>query len=403
MEFHGASIMKSLPVPPSEYAGRVRKCAEMAKEAGLDALTVFSHSPDRPGHVRYLSNYYSPLSFNASSLPGHPLRMGLADSCVLVPVDGEPVLLKADVPYAELAIATSDVRSYGEDLVGMVSQVIKEKNLDRKRIGIAGEDVISAFLLRMIKEKLPSVQFSYADPIIETLRQVKSKNEIELMRHTGQLADKALKAAIEAVRPGVRERDVAAVAAAAILREGGERVLFNDVQSGPNSELVIAWPMAGERIIHEDDVVMIDLGGQDENGYFFDVARTTVAGNPSKARKDLVRLGREATNFVAEIAKPGLSGIDWLQRTNDFVNKRIETGQYDIPHPPPIMFIGHSMGLDMESLFFASGAEMTLKEGQVLSIEPWILASKLGAARFEDLMLVTNSGGELLTKYKYPL
>ena len=363
---------------------------------------VFSHSPDRPGHVRYLSNYYAACSFNASSLPGQPLRRGMADSCVFIPVDDEPVLIKAEVPY-DSEIAIKDTRDYPEDIVDMVGKVVREKRLDMATIGVAGEDIIAAFLMRLIREALPKAKFEYADQIIEGLRQIKSVNEIELMRRTAELSDKVLKAAVGAVQPGARERDIGAVAAATMLREGAERVLFNDVQSGPNSELVIAWPMAGDRVIHEDDVVMIDLGAQDDNGYFFDVARTTIAGKASKPKRDLLRLGREATDYVARIGGSGLSGIEWMQKTNDFVKERMKTGQYSMSQPDPIMFIGHGMGLDMESLWYVPGADMELKEGMVLSIEPWIHVQGLGASRFEDLMLVTKKGGELLNKYTYDI
>lgn len=321
---------------------------------------------------------------------------------MFIPVGGEPVLIKAEVPY-DSEIAIKDTRDYPEDIVDMVGKVVREKDLDSARIGIAGEDIIAAFLMRLIRDALPKVKFEYADHIIEGLRQIKSANEIELMRKTAELSDKALKAAVDAVKPGVKERDIGAVAAATMLREGAERVLFNDVQSGPNSESVIAWPMAGDRVIQEDDVVMIDLGGQDDNGYFFDVARTTIAGKASKPRRDLVRLGREATDYVAKIGRSGLRGIEWMQKTNDFVKERMKTGQYNMSQPDPVMFIGHGMGLDMESLWYVPGADMELKEGMVISIEPWIHVQKLGASRFEELMLVTKKGGELLNKYRYEI
>jgi len=405
--------MKKLPVPSSEYKDRIERCQKLAKAAGLDALVVFSHSPDRPGHVRYLSNYYAPLAYNSSSLPDQPIRRGMADTCVLVPVNDEPVLVKAGRPPTDYEVAIKDIREFrvyvrGEnitsnDLTEMVANVVHEKHLENAKIGIAGEDVISAYLMRLIKENLPDVRFAYADYIIEGLRHIKSENEIELMRKTGELADKALKAAVEAVRPGVKERDVAAVAVATMLSEGAERVLFNDVQSGPNSEKMGTWPMAGDRRIQEDDIVMIDLGAQDENGYWLDVARTIVAGKASKPKKDLVKLGREATDFATRIAMPGLDGIQWLQRTNNFVAERIDTKEYAIRRPNPVSFVGHSIGLDMEALWFVPGAQMELKENMVISIEPWIHVPGVGASRFEDLMVVTRKGGELLTQYRYDI
>jgi Xaa-Pro aminopeptidase len=131
--------------------------------------------------------------------------------------------------------------------------------------------------------------------------------------------------------------------------------------------------------------------------------RTTVAGKPSKAKQDLLRLGRETTDFVAEIGRAGLGGVEWMKRTNEFLKERMKTNQYSIAHPDPVMFIGHGMGLDMEALWYVPGADMKLQEGMVLSIEPWIRVAGLGASRFEDLMLVAENRGELLNKYRFAI
>jgi Xaa-Pro aminopeptidase len=161
--------------------------------------------------------------------------------------------------------------------------------------------------------------------------------------------------------------------------------------------------MAGDRVIQEDDIVMIDLGAQDENGYWLDVARTVVAGKASKPKRDLVRLGREVTDYATQIAIPGMNGIQWLERTNYFVEQRMKTGEYSMARPEPVSFNGHSIGLDMEALWFQVGAQTELKENLVISIEPWIHVQGLGASRFEDFMLVTPKGGELLNSYRYDI
>ena len=396
--------MKELPVPLEEYRERIEKCRERTKQANLDALLVFSHSPDFPGNVRYLTNYYAPCSYNASALPSDKsIRKGMADSCVLIPIGQEPILMKIGVPYTGTKIAISQIRDAENDLTELIVDVLRESGLDRANIGIGGEDVICAYLMRLIKEKLPKINFNYADDIIQEIRFIKSRNEIELMKKTSELADKSLRAGIEAIKPGVRELDIAGEIASTMLKEGAERVLFNDVQSGSRAEEVIAWPMASNRTIKDGDPVMIDIGAQDENGYFFDVARSIVAGKASKNKREIVKLARETTDFASHIAKDGIRNQEWLNRTNDFVKNQVSSGKYTIPFPQPIMFMAHSMGLDMESLWLDASSDAELKEGMVFSVEPWILVPGIGAARFEETVAITRNGGEILTKYRYDL
>jgi Xaa-Pro aminopeptidase len=161
--------------------------------------------------------------------------------------------------------------------------------------------------------------------------------------------------------------------------------------------------MASNRIIQNGDLVMIDIGGQDENGYFFDVARTIVAGEGTQHKKEIVKLARDTTDYASRIAKSGIRNQEWLNQTGEFVKNQIHSGKYTIPLPEPIMFMAHSMGLDMESLWLDASSNTELKEGMVFSVEPWIHVPGLGAARFEDTVVVTKKGGEVLNKYRYTL
>jgi Xaa-Pro dipeptidase len=139
----------------------------------------------------------------------------------------------------------------------------------------------------------------------------------------------------------------------------------------------------------------------DENGYFADVARTIVVGESSKAKHDLVRLCRETTDFIARTAVPGKRGKEWLQETREFVKQRIATGNYDMSNPEPIMFLGHSIGLDMNSYYFGPDADMELKENMSLALEAWLYVPQIGAVRFEELIIIKNEGAQFLTKYRY--
>jgi Xaa-Pro aminopeptidase len=395
--------MKKLNVPLSEFKERIEKCQEKAKKAGLDALLVWSHSPDRTGNVKYLSNYAASILYNPSSLLSQPPRRGTSDTCVLVPVEGEPILIKMATPvYPDhmfpplVEIAVKKVKEFDRDITDAVAEAVRENHLENKRIGVAGEDAISTFLMRLIKEKLPKVKFDYADEILAEMRITMSKNEVELVKKTGEMADKTMKKAVEAVKPGVSQRDIQSLIASTLTNEGAEKILFIDCSPGLPTEY---WKVPN-KTIQDDEIVQIDFGFEDENGYFADVSRTIVAGKASEKKREIVRLGRETVDYVASIAVPGIKGQEWLKKTRQFVEKRIKSGDYHIPAPWPVMYLGNALGLDMQPMFFDSEANMEVKEGMFLSIEIWLYVPGLGASRFEELVLVTKKGGEFLTKYR---
>ena len=396
--------MRKLAVPLSEYENRIDRCKEKAIERGYDALLVYSHTPDKPGNVRYLTNYCSPVSLHNSNLPDQPVRRTTPDTCLVLPVEGEPVLIKMPltippdgfVTTLPIEIATKDVREYERDITETIAQVVKEKHLEKKKIGFAGEDVISAHLMRIIKEKLPEVKFGYADDILYKMRIIKSENEIVLMRKTGAMADKFLKIVSESIRPGVKMKDIFGLTAEIIMKNGAERLNFIDVCAGQ----VMQW-YYGKKVFENGDLIMVDFGFVDPNGYFADVARSFTIGEADTKTKDLVRLCKDTNDFIAEQAIPGIRGQEWLEKTRTFVKNSIKNGKYGLPLPEPVMFLAHSLGLDGNSYFFDSEADMELKENMSLAIENFTYIPGFNAARFENMAIVTKKGAEFLTKYRY--
>jgi Xaa-Pro aminopeptidase len=216
------------------------------------------------------------------------------------------------------------------------------------------------------------------------------------MRKTGAMADKFLKIVLESIKPGVKMEDVFGLTAKVIMKNGAERLNFIDVCAG----YVQNW-YNGKKVFEKGDLVMVDFGFVDPNGYFADVARTFSLEGADTRTKDLIRLCNDTNNFIAEQAIPGIRGQEWLEKTRAFVKNGIKNGKYNLPMPDPVMFLAHSLGLDGNSYFFDSEANMEVKENMSLAIENFTHIPGLNAARFENLAIVTKNGAEFLTKYRY--
>jgi Xaa-Pro aminopeptidase len=157
--------------------------------------------------------------------------------------------------------------------------------------------------------------------------------------------------------------------------------------------------------------ITIDLWPRDEqSGCWADMTRTFVAGTVTDEVAALRDVVREALEAARAAARPGVTGqalyeaaADIVERAGHPTQRTREPGQ-TLRHGF-YFSLGHGVGLEVHeppSLGLA-GTE-TLVAGDVIAIEPGIEGIEgIGGVRFEDLLLITESGCETLTRYPYDL
>ncbi len=387
----------TLPVPISEYHNRVEKCRESARREGLDAVIAVSRSPDRTGHVRYLSNYYNPVSYN----PSTNVSLGLGYTVVLIPIENDPVLIVGFPPNESgQEVATTDVRVYPFmfDFAKSIREVVESKGLKKSTIGVAGLDVISGQIYLEMVHMMPNVTFKNANTIIEDQRMIKSANEIRLVLAAAKTADNAIECAMNNCKQGRRESELAGSVAKFLLGSGAERVLWIDVKSGPRLNYPITWPMASSRKMRKGDLVFFDIGAACKGGYLFDVSRTTVLGKASRQQKELLALSYDMSREVIASCRPGLRSNELVKIAQEYINTERSKGKLRIrPHAEMTTYAGHGLGLEVERPQLTPEHAERLEENMVLSPEPGVVVPGLGSAAFEENILVTKRGGKLLT------
>ena len=219
------------------------------------------------------------------------------------------------------------------------------------------------------------------------------------MEEAAAIAEAVNTAAEDAVRPGVRETDVAAEAMHTLYRLGGEMahvatpfVASGEHMSPPNR-------LATDKIIREGDLVFIDIGAM-WNGYFSDVARTVICGKPSRRQQEVYTAVYESLHAGTEAMKVG--------NTNDDVAQAIvEVGErHGLAENFITLFIGHGIGIGSNEPPYVgeelTGAEtVTLEAGMTMALEPliWVPGVKGGGGvRLEDTILVEKDAGRPLTR-----
>jgi len=247
----------------------------------------------------------------------------------------------------------------------------------------------SKFLLALmgLRGDIVPVDGSFA---VDAARKSKDETERGLMRRSSVINDDVMAAAIAAITSGMTENDLADVVGREYLKrgadgEGTRLVCFGENGSDPHH-------MANNTVLSPGDSVTIDIFTP-INRYWCDMTRTVFYKTVSDRQRQVYELVRSANEAAIDAIKPGLklSDIDGTAR-------KIITdggfGQY-FTHR-----LGHGCGLECHEPPDVSGAcDELLIPGMVFSVEPGVYLPGEFGVRIEDLVLVTETGCEVLNSY----
>uniref|UniRef100_UPI0024566D36 M24 family metallopeptidase n=1 Tax=Nocardia abscessus TaxID=120957 RepID=UPI0024566D36 len=243
------------------YGARLERAVELMRAAHLDALLI-TPGPD----LRYL------IGSAAESFE----RL----TCLVIPADGAP----ASVVIPKLELASLDASAAGElglqvlDWVDGTNPYALVKSTLHVGSRVAVADVMPALHLLPLAESFTGLPVS-ATPVLRELRMIKDAAEVDALRRAGAAIDRVHARMGEFLRVGRTEAEVGRDIEAAIVAEGHTEAAFVIVGSGPHG----ADPHHGvsERRLEAGDVVVVDIGGPVEPGYYSDSTRTYVLGEPA--------------------------------------------------------------------------------------------------------------------------
>lgn len=353
---------------------RVR--ASMA-EADLDVLIATSFE-----NVAYLSG--------AVIMTQRQIPERLA--AVIVPREGVPVLVVCTIEetLARRDSHIKDIRGYIEFVrspVDLISEVVREKGGATGRVGIETH-ILSVHYYNEFAKQLPGVTFHSADGLLARLRMVKQPSEIELLENAALSTDAAIRAAYEQGAVGVSDTIIANALVNGIQSNGADSIAFLVLGSGPSAALAHPAPM--NRALEQGDVVRCDVGGY-YRGYYSDLARTAVVGEPTKEQADTYRQLWDIHEETIAAIRPGIAAKDLYQSCAESFEAR--GLQMNLPH------IGHSLGLGLhESPILHPFNKTLLEEGMVLAIEPVHRFDDGTIFHVEDLIEVTSDGSRVLSR-----
>lgn len=225
--------------------------------------------------------------------------------------------------------------------------------------------------------------------LLEQLRMIKEAEEIARIREAVTMGASLLNTAVAAIKSGVTETTVAAELEFQARKAGADGMSFDTIiASGPRSAL--PHGRASHAAIPRNGFVVMDFGVI-LAGYCSDMTRTIHVGRISVESRRVYNAVLEAQQTAIEAVRPGaeVGEVDAAARS---VLKRAGLGRY-FTHST-----GHGVGLEVhEPPRIARGVRDVLQPGMVITIEPGAYLPDLGGVRIEDMVLVTETGYEVLT------
>jgi len=283
--------------------------------------------------------------------------------------------------------------------VGLMESAVREIKALLQEAGVAdapiGVDIVEPpFLFEMQRQGLHVVD---AQQLMLDARQIKSSDEIMLLNQAAAMVDGVYQDIVEALKPGIRENEIVALANKRLYEMGSDQVEAINAVSG---ERCNPHPHNfSDRLIRPGDQAFFDII-HSFNGYRTCYYRTFSVGSATPSQRAAYDKAREWMDASINKVRPGV-GTDevaavWPKATEfGFESEMAAFG----------LQFGHGLGLGLHerpiiSRLNSMKEPVELRSGMVFALETYCPASDgFSAARIEEEVLVTDDGPRLLTLF----
>lgn len=350
-----------------DYAQRRDRLRQQMRRAGVASLLV-----TRGANVTYLTGFTGEDSY----------LLVTRETQVLISDPRFTTQLEEECPGIELCI-----RRPGTPIVGSVVRAARAAGLQQLGIEAASLDVET---FQRLSSELAPAHIAGTSGLVEQLREIKDREEIERIRHAIDIAERAFAVARASLVSDRTEKQVADDLEHQIRVFGGETASFWPIVAvGARAALPHARPGATQ--LTESPFVLVDWGARGPSLYLSDLTRLIVTGKASARLEKIYQVVLAAQQAAIDAIRPGavMEDIDATARGV------IEDAGYGrrFNHS-----LGHGVGLEIHELpRLAAEQKRLLKPGMVVTVEPGIYIPGWGGVRIEDDILVTRQGHEILS------
>ena len=262
---------------------------------------------------------------------------------------------------------------------------ILKRNKSVKKLAI--EDTATLAVFANIKKHI-KLKFKKTTGIVETIRTIKSDDEIANIVKASKIADASLDQVIKKMRVGMTESDFAGILDYEMRKRNSVAAFDAIVCFGSNGSRNHHFP--GPRKLKKNDTVLVDFGAV-YKGYRSDKTRTFAVGKVNKTFAKAYETVAAAQTAAIKLIADGVALKDIDAAAREVINAT--------QFPAYGHGTGHGLGLDIhEQPFMSHIAQGKLQAGQAITVEPGIYIPGKFGIRIEDDILVTKTGYRILTR-----
>lgn len=347
-----------------EYKSRISYLRDKISESNID--TLFISNKD---NIRYYSGFTGTFAFLLIS----------KEKSIIITDSRYTLRAEEESPDYEIYQLKS-----GDNWIENSTNITKTKI-----IGYEG-DHVSVNLLNQLKKRAEKInEWKDFSEKITLGRIIKSEEEVRILQETINISDSAFNTVSKKINIGMTEKDVAWEMEKEMRELGAESPSFDTiVASGINGSKPHHSPT--DKLINNNEAITIDMGAK-YKGYCSDLTRTIFIGGPDEKFKKIYTTVLRAQLISMETAQPEMTGEEIDKIARDIIAAE-GYGEY-FGHS-----LGHGVGIEIhENPGVGPNSKNSIKPGMVYTIEPGIYIENWGGIRIEDMVIMTESGNNLIS------
>ena len=351
MAGNGLSERLQTPISTAELERRWSAVRAAMKREKVDVLLMQNNNDHMGGYVKYFTDM--------PATNGYP-------NTVIFPADDEMTVVcqgpfkgdgrpPADIWRGVKRLLTTPsyesahyTQGYDPELAAKALQPYA-----RATIGFVGIYQMSFAMGDFIMKKFSSARYVDASEMVDRVKVIKSAEELELVKRAAIMQDGAMKAAFAAIKPGMRDTEVAAVAVHHSQVHGSENGIYLCASAPPGVAAKFGQRHVQNRTIQKGDTFALLVEDSCPGAMFTELGRSCVLGKVPQQMKDELEMVKESRKLTLDLLKPGTPCKDIWEAFNAFMRKN--------GRPEEARLYCHGQGYDL------------VERPLIRSDEPWVI------------------------------
>ncbi|OJA05771.1 Xaa-Pro peptidase family protein [Halomonas sp. QHL1] len=372
-----------VPFPAAEYEARLDKVRHAMAQGELEALLLTD-----PADINYLTGYHT---FEVSV---HACLVCTQEKLVLQ-------VASIETGAAVVTARVDEIIGYRWENLDEIITPLADLLTHCQQIGIDGWSSGLRFgVIDALMQTIGRERFSEAGALVDAIRIVKSPAELKMLQESARITALGLETAIQSIRPGMTDNDVAAVGAKALLENGSEFMSLQPIVTSGH-RIGVIHVNHKRRVIQPNEPVFLEFGSTYQR-YTAPMMRTAVTGAPNTALAATRDLCRSIFEALCDAMRPGNS-FDAAAQAADAVLS---------PHRDQYFFsgvFGYAVGAQFPPSwvegtgFIAKGQARTFEANMVFHLPLCLRVPGQWGIGISDTVVVTEQGAKPLTNNDWQL